>query len=666
MKPVRSFDVFDTCLIRKSAAPSGVFYEVAGRALAQHGLPPDRAAVEDFVAARIQSEKLARQQAAGEEVSLADIWRILARSLGWPFEDSLLTSELAAEEAALSPIVSIWHEVREARRQGCRIIFISDIYLPGGFIEAQLIRHGFAEKGDGIYVSSETGKTKASGNLFRHVLAQEQVPASAILHTGDHEKSDVAVPKKLGFRVRHFRESRLTGPEAGLLAAHHEMAAPNRLAGAMRAFRLGGGPQYGDDINELASQFVAPFVLAFATWVLQRAQATGVRRLYFFSRDCQLVGKVAGELSPQFGDIDCRYLYVSRQALFLPSATAVSPEGMPWLGRSPLGCVLKEQLAKMELTFEDVRAGGLGEMAGAAGGEFRLLTEAHWQAFWGALNQEPLRTRIIDLIRQRQAAAQRYFTAAGLYEPETFAMVDFGWYLTGQRSLWKMLQGGGWTKRMRGFYLALRCERVGSAQAGDAEALFYHHQGMQEGFAAADLYLHQTLLEHIVGCADHPSVHHYQETADGKAGPAFVTAMDRTTQGFCEKLHGCVLEFVAQNRGLAEDFKNPAFCQEALTLLAGSYFRHPARGATRALAGLSIATDQNGSDAQAIVRPLDVYSALLPLLPRRGPLKPLWRRRDFFWEEGSIAVSSPGVQGVSRVVRRLAGWRARIKRSVTH
>jgi hypothetical protein len=142
--------------------------------------------------------------------------------------------------------------------------------------------------------------------------------------------------------------------------------------------------------------------------------------------------------------------------------------------------------------------------------------------------------------------------------------------------------------------------------------------------------------------------------------------MDRTTQGFCEKLHGCVLEFVAQNRGLAEDFKNPAFCQEALTLLAGSYFRHPARGATRALAGLSIATDQNGSDAQAIVRPLDVYSALLPLLPRRGPLKPLWRRRDFFWEEGSIAVSSPGVQGVSRVVRRLAGWRARIKRSVTH
>src|SRR6202034_3422009 len=106
-----------------------------------------------------------------------------------------------------------------------------------------------------------------------------------------------------------------------------------RLAGAMRAFRLGAKSEDADAVHELAAQFVGPFVMGFAIWALQRAQECGVKRLYFLSRDCQLVSKVARELSPQFGGIDCQYLYVSRQALFLPSAGDISPEGMPWLRR---------------------------------------------------------------------------------------------------------------------------------------------------------------------------------------------------------------------------------------------------------------------------------------------------------------------------------------------
>ncbi len=68
------------------------------------------------------------------------------------------------------------------------------------------------------------------------------------------------------------------------------------------------------------------FVMGFAAWLLQRAQENGVKRLYFMSRDCQLVGKVAGTARPAVhGGIECRYLYVSRQALFLPSAKRKRP-----------------------------------------------------------------------------------------------------------------------------------------------------------------------------------------------------------------------------------------------------------------------------------------------------------------------------------------------------
>ena len=238
---------------------------------------------------------------------------------------------LEAEEELLVPIAAIREQVRMSRRKGNRIVFVSDMYLPMEFIERQLRRHGFAEAGNGVYVSGEIAKTKASGDLFRHLLEQENVPATHVWHMGDHPRSDYAVPRNLGIRARLFTKANLTRAEIDALQTCQDFQAATRIAGAMRAFRLGCDSDDRKSINELTSQFVAPFVMGFATWVLQRAWENGVRRLYFVARDCQLVWKVARELSPQFGGIDCRYLYVSRQALCLPSAMAISPEAMPWM-----------------------------------------------------------------------------------------------------------------------------------------------------------------------------------------------------------------------------------------------------------------------------------------------------------------------------------------------
>jgi predicted HAD superfamily hydrolase len=662
MRTVRSFDVFDTCLIRKMALPSDIFYEVAQKVLTMLAIAPVSPYVEDFVAARVNAERIAREHSGREDVTLDEIWRNLIRAMGWQYDDSLARCELETEEELLVPVSTVSKQVQAARQQGCRIIFVSDMYLPGEFIKRQLVKHGFAEPGDGFYVSGDIGKTKASGNLFSHLLAQENVVASELWHTGDNQHSDYAVPRRLGIRAELFSGSRLTDAEMSVVQTGQHPRAANRIAGAMRAFRLGCEAEERREINELTSQFIGPFVTGFATWVLQRAREDGVKRLYFMSRDCQLVWKAARELSPRFDGIDCRYLYVSRQALSLPSANAISPEGMPWMRRPFEKPVLKNLLAKIELKFEDVQS-GLADLAGAQEAQFQLESERDWQRFWEALNEEPVKKRITEVIATRRETAKQYFENAGLLDDVPWAIVDLGWYLSCQRSLWEVLKHFGWRKQIRGYYLALKNQRIGYLSAGQSEALIYEQPiDSQVKMECTVPFSYETLLEHIIGYADHPTVHHYELGEGGKSCPAFSGVMTERAVDFCGKLHDQTLDFIRENQMLADVFSDATVCRESLILIARSFFKNPSELAAKSIEKLAVATDQNGLDVAPLMRPLDTGTALIPLLPRRGPFESLWKTRDSLWPEGAMAITPMPIRRLSNSVEWLAKLRGKARR----
>ncbi|MEO5716869.1 MAG: hypothetical protein ABIT37_25540, partial [Luteolibacter sp.] len=468
MKKVYAFDVFDTCLVRKVAVPSAIFREVAVR-LSLKLDATSASFVDDFVAARIDAEEVVRRQSKREEITLFEIWAQIKIVMGWSGHESLEQLELDVEDEVLVAVAAVCKKVQVARQNSGRIVFISDIYLPAKFVERQLRKHGIAQPGDGFYISSEVGMTKASGNLFRHVLDAEGVQASQMLHVGDNLHSDYSIPKGLGIVVDAFSDTCLSPGEVSLMRLNTIPAASAKVAGAMRAFRL-----TNDQANlarvELVSQFLAPFTMGFATWVLRQAQKDGIKRLYFLSRDCQLTWKAACELSPHFGLIDCRYLYVSRQSLLLPSTTDISPEGMSWIkSRWETKVLLKSLLAKIELTFDEVEM-NFCMLAGEARGDFCVSSENDWCEFWAALNEPELRIRIQALIAKRRDSTLTYFKSAGLFDNISWAIVDLGWYLNGQSALWQILKSQGWEGRIAGYYLALKCHRRPPSSAGEATA----------------------------------------------------------------------------------------------------------------------------------------------------------------------------------------------------
>jgi predicted HAD superfamily hydrolase len=443
-----SFDVFDTCLLRRCVAPGRVF-EALGKRLQDEGrLPAGEHGLQDFVAARIRSEARALAMDAAKEPTLAAIWKHLSEEMGWDPSVELHHWELEQEDLELFANPEMLETVRNARRGGARVLFLSDMYLPGTFIRAQLVKHGFFEEVDRLYVSSEHRISKRNGGLFRLVLETERLHPSELSHVGDHPESDWRVPSGMGIHAAPYRAADLTRGELAM-----SEAGGSTVAHASRSFRLRKIAE-PSDVTPLVSAFSGPFACLFANWILAEARKNGIERLYFFSRDCQIVWKVASVLAHKYGNIDCRYLKVSRQSLFLPSAEAVNPAAMPWMFREFEEPKLGKLLSKLEINPNEW-GDHFAELHGGSGPDFAVSSQKDRDLFWNLLNQPPLSGALEEIRSSRRRSAVGYLRQNGLFDDARSGVVDLGWFASCQSALSKLLTREGRTSPIHGFYLGL-------------------------------------------------------------------------------------------------------------------------------------------------------------------------------------------------------------------
>lgn len=195
-----SFDVFDTVITRKTATPCGIFALMkdklrkrAGKSgLAGH-------VIENFYEMRIHSEELMRKSFSFqgvEEVTLRDIYAAMAVS-GCLDEGQI--SDLCAleEETELENAVGIPENIQRIEallKRGNRVVLVSDMYLSQEAIRAMLRKAAPALGELPLYVSSEYGKRKTTGNLYRQVRELENVPFEEWTHVGDNRHQDLGMP----------------------------------------------------------------------------------------------------------------------------------------------------------------------------------------------------------------------------------------------------------------------------------------------------------------------------------------------------------------------------------------------------------------------------------------------------------------------------------------
>ena len=153
---VSSFDIFDTCLVRKCGTPENFFDVLSMRAFKQD--PPEWARQEFVVARKSVEQKLWQENL---RYTLQDIWGEFDWShqfLKSPKELCQLEQDL--EREMLVPVLSMREKVNDCRKKGDKIVFISDMYLSTEFLTDVMCEHGFYHEGDSLYVSCECGATK--------------------------------------------------------------------------------------------------------------------------------------------------------------------------------------------------------------------------------------------------------------------------------------------------------------------------------------------------------------------------------------------------------------------------------------------------------------------------------------------------------------------------
>jgi len=208
------------------------------------------------------------------------------------------------------------------------------------------------------------------------------------------------------------------------------------------------------ELRDVAAGVAAPLLAGYVLWVLQRAHDADLKRLYFVSRDGQILLDIARRLSHRLkSSCELRYLHASRQAWWVPAASALVSEQLEPFVTETGRVSLRTILARVSIEPEEIGEGleGLG---------FR---ESDWSRDLTPRAREELRAIIRDgILRQvieRSTAPKRelllrYMKQERLLERTDWALVDLGWRGTLQKALGVTLARSG-TGPPRGLYFGI-------------------------------------------------------------------------------------------------------------------------------------------------------------------------------------------------------------------
>lgn len=630
---VTSYDVFDTLVTRLVGAPSAVFL-LLGRRLSTRGLIACTPAA--FAEHRSEAERRARRIAYPFDVTLETIYRELRVSLEISERDAeaLAESELALETELIRATPQMRDHINHARTRGDRIVFLSDMYLSSEFLQARLADLGLFRKGDSCYVSCETEKSKRYGDSFRDMAKREAVSLGMISHVGDNYRADILAARKAGVRTEYFEHAHLNRYEKTLET--YSVATDGLtsvMAGASRMTRLSveAPSPVQAALRDVSAGVIAPILAGYVLWILRRAKRLGLRRLYFVSRDGQILLDIAQRISQKIAglDIELSYFYGSRQAVRIAELRTVDDSALTWILRRTGERSIRSYLARVNLTPEDIRASLL-----EAG-----LSERDWstplpEKSYKTLSDVLVRGVPAEMILQRASAARdlliRYAQQEGMLDACEWGLVDTCGRGQMLNSLSHVVVEAGATSPTA-FYFQIM-QGGGQTESYCQREAYFCDESRRYGYIKVipDL----THIIEIACSGDHGLVQGYSET-EGQIVPALkaehnTAAIDAglplLRQSCATFIDSLFLDPKAVDLG--------ADTRAASAELIKKFWYTPGRWEARAWGAMPVETDHAGLSVRPLVSPLTARDVGLAIFRLRRPSKAL------LWPQGCFAASS--------------------------
>lgn len=328
---VVSVDVFDTVLVRRLLGPRSVEGSVA-RALCDAGWWPGDA--ESYLRARHVAEGACPDGPVRrwyDEPSLASATD----------PDACVEFEYRIERELVEAVPGADEFLRSVRARGRRVVFLSDMHLPGAAIAAMLDDLGLLDRRDAVVVSCEAGVAKYDGTAFGPAL--ERLTGAArddLVHVGNDVWSDGVQARRRGVRSVVMGWAEPDRYERVFADSGHPVAPA--LGGAARLARL-GEPTDGDaHLGVIGAGVLGTALSAFLLWLAEQADEADVDDLLFLARDGELPLRMARAMpADHWGDRRLRYLHCNRRSWQLAAATVVGLDRWLEIGTADVGSFLQ-------------------------------------------------------------------------------------------------------------------------------------------------------------------------------------------------------------------------------------------------------------------------------------------------------------------------------------
>jgi predicted HAD superfamily hydrolase len=644
MNRVYSFDVYDTLLTRPLLRPTDLFY-VVGTMLESKNSDYSPTA---YKIARQQAEKLARKsKKPRDDCNFADIFTNFEELIKWDISKvAAMNAELELERNMVRPVVSNVKTVRKLAASGEKVIFLSDMYLPGDFIWELICSHIVSCKRDSVLVSGDLGFAKYSGRLFKHVLDLYDITPKQLQHFGDNEHSDFRVPRKLGIDAHIYKDSRSNRYESLPRPQEKQPFWLSNSIGISKACRLATANNNAT-ISKIACNVVGPILTAFVKWVLNNARANGIERLYFVSRDGQIFQKIAAVIRDD-DDPECRYLYGSRQAWFLPSVFEPTSESLEWAWITGMSRTGNDILRRLDIDTRETYA--ILERNGLKKDDLdQSFNDVDFEQFKKIILNPLISDFIIERARHQRTITQSYLRQEGLLDSINWAIVDVGWTLKCQQSLRLILEDAGYNEKVCGYYFGVVNDHVPIDKCGQCNP-FVTPPGsdLESRFNAKWFFKLSTILliEHLFTIADHPTVSKYREM-NGRFEPIYkYEVQNEKVIALGREMHEAIIHYAKEiNLHSSIDAGSKTFSEYAF-LQMRKFCMKPDFDDVFGIAWLPTNKDQSHhvKHTSKLASPLqltDLWEIVCHSL--------LSRHENFFkphfsWTEGSLALSKKHIQ----------------------
>jgi FMN phosphatase YigB (HAD superfamily) len=318
------FDIFDTILCRTTFKPTDIFSLIE-----EDVEKTTHDTLFRFANARINAENIARtlsKDIGKQDPSFECIYKqfSLYTKFSQKETDAIYQCELDAEKHYVRQRVTGVELLRLAKRHGKQVILISDMYLSSIFIKSLLDTYGITEF-DYVYISSEHGVCKRTGDLFLKVMSELNIDPQNFVFIGDNYAHDIKSSQKLGITAFHFPSAseRLKGSKCFEYTSSQMEKYSNRHHLGIIANKLFDNPfvQFNPKTTVNLSYYAlgyyifGPLLLSYIIWCCDKIQNESFNRVLFYSRDGWMPKKIYDKVNESLYNKHLpksSYFYISR------------------------------------------------------------------------------------------------------------------------------------------------------------------------------------------------------------------------------------------------------------------------------------------------------------------------------------------------------------------